>query len=465
MRALLVIIFLLVFLLNSQAQYNFKPLSTHLKNSEKIKKNLKAGLLTEINQISVDTLALLRDNYEKSLSSIYKAIDKEKFIWSDTLTALVERVLNKLLVSNRVRTLFPIVLIANTPEANAICLPSGTIIVTIGLLGRITTEEQLAFVLAHELEHHHLKHVRARMYIQQKSKSEKKLESTVKDILNGGEPIEEIEELKELFYETAEFSRKKELEADSAAIKLMESVHYNTNGAIDVLSLLELGLCSDSLSNDKLFEPLNSPKFPFRKVWISRDFQPEERFSPLFFFSKDSLKSHPETEFRQKEIRRQIHETSTSTSVDSITKIARFQIVKSAYDEQFLDVALYQALSLAYLYGMSDYLIEYIGKTLALTAQLKKNPLTNRYFYKSTYGFCHSLQQTSNLLRTIDAQEIGEILFQFMNQSKIFDPDNELHYWLIWQACNLTPRITTGDKIRTQYLQKFPNGQYKKRMK
>jgi hypothetical protein len=96
---------------------------------------------------------------------------------------------------------------------------------------------------------------------------------------------------------------------------------------------------------------------------------------------------------------------------------------------------------------------------------LKQNPFTKSYFYKSTYGFCNSLQQTSNLLRTIDPQEIGEILFHFMNQSKIFDPENELHYLLIWQACNLTPRVTTGDKIRTQYLQKFPNGQYKKRMK
>ena len=100
--------------------------------------------------------------------------------------------------------------------------------------------------------------------------------------------MEEIAALKELFYESAEFSRKKELEADAGAIKLMESVQYNPQGAIEVLNLLELGLCSDSLSNDKLFEPLNTPKFPFQKAWISRNFEPEERFNPFFFLSKDS---------------------------------------------------------------------------------------------------------------------------------------------------------------------------------
>lgn len=450
--------------LKGQTDVSFKPLLTHLDNGEKLKKNLKAGLLAELNEMSGDTLTLLRNGYERSIASIYKAIEKEKFVWSDTLRLLVERVLYKLLASNGIRPLVPIVLIANTPEANAICLPSGAIIITIGLLGRITTEEQLAFVLAHELQHHHLNHVRHRMYVQQKTKSAKKLQSTVKEVLNGGEPLEEIAALKELFYESAEFSRKKELEADAGAIKLMESVQYNPQGAIEVLNLLELGLCSDSLSNDKLFEPLNTPKFPFQKAWISRNFEPEERFNPFFFLSKDSLKSHPETVLRQKEIGQLLQRANGATSIDSVTRIARFQIVKSAYDEQYLDVALYQALNLAYLYGMSDYLIEYIGKTLVLTAELKQSPFTNSYFYKSTYGFCNSLQQTSNLLRTVDPQEIGEILFHFMNQSKIFDPENELHYLLIWQACNLTPRVTTGDKIRTKYLQKFPNGQYKKRM-
>lgn len=465
MIRILFILLLFPLALNGQPEANFKPLPTHLDNSEEVKKILKAGLMAELKGMSKDTLNLLKDGYEKSISSLNKGIDNQKFVWSDKLTNLVYQVLTKLIASDTKRSSLPVVLIANTPEANAVCLPSGAIVITIGLLGRITTEEQLAFVLAHELQHHYLKHVRSQMYIHQKAKSNKKLESTVKDVLKGGEPVEEIAELRELFYETAEFNRANELEADYAAIRLLKSVNYNPRGAIEVLNLLELGLCSDSLSNEKLFEPLNSPKFPFQNSWTHKDYQPQEKFNTIFFLSKDSLRSHPETELRTEKIEQLLNGETNETDIDSITRIARFQIVKSAYDENYLDVALYQALTLAYLYGMSDYLIEYIGKTLVLTAQMKKNPLTNRYFYKSTYGFCHSLQQTSNLLRTIDAQEIGEILFQFMNRSKIFDPDNELHYWLIWQACNLTPRVTTGDKIRTQYLQRFPNGQYKKRMK
>jgi len=454
----------------AQADNVFKPLLTQPLNSRKVKKGLRLGLTAELNTMQPDTMQLVMDNYEKSLLAIDKGIDKGKFIWSDTLSPLVERVLYKLMSRNTIRQFLPVVLIANTPEANAMCLPSGAIVVTIGLLGRISTEDQLAFVLAHELQHHHLGHVRNRTYVQEKTKSSIKLQSTVKEILKGEEPIEEIMELKELFYESAKFSRKNELEADAGAIRLMGSLHYNPRAAIEALDLLELGLCSDSLYSQKLFQPLNTTKFPFKNQWISRDYKSEELFNPMSFFDKDSLKSHPETLLRKQEINRQVmsvaaFNVSKPNHIDSITRIARFQIVKSAYDEQFLDVALYQALSLVQAYGLNDYLIEYIGKTLLQTATLKQHPWTSTYFYRSTYGFCNSLQQTSNLLRNITRQEAGEILFQFMNQSKIFDPENELHYFLIWKACDLTPRITTGDKIRDQYFKKFPMGEHKKKMR
>jgi predicted Zn-dependent protease len=50
------------------------------------------------------------------------------------------------------------VLVVESPEVNAFCLPNGTMVVQTGLLLRMENEAQLAFVLGHELTHYLKRH-------------------------------------------------------------------------------------------------------------------------------------------------------------------------------------------------------------------------------------------------------------------------------------------------------------------
>jgi Peptidase family M48 len=468
----LVFFFMLPLTCISQSDFSFKPLRTKPDNSTEIKITLRKAMLAELNTMPENIRIVVRESYEKSLDQLNKVIDNRGFIWSDTLTAFVEIVMNRIIRQNNLRHIVPVVLIANSPEANAYCLGNGTIVITIGLLARITTEDQLAFVLSHELEHHQLYHVRTKIFNEEQSGSMLKLKSTVKDILRGGEPISDIEKLRESFYQAAQFSQQYELDADSGAIWLLQNTHYLETAGLEALDLLELGYCVDSVNSHKLFKPLDSPRFPFQYQWIERDFKTEgtERTTVLFF-NTDSLRSHPISESRKEtmvkrlELSEDPYRVVKSIKVDSINRIAAFQNVKSAFDLRMLDVSLYLVLNLMQHYERNDFLVEHLGRLLVVTAELKQQPELRSQFYKPTYNYCDGLRSVSNLLRSISAEQVGEMLFQFMNSSKHFNSENEFHYYLMWKSCELTAREATGRNVRDKYLKKFPRGEFKSSMK
>jgi hypothetical protein len=52
----------------------------------------------------------------------------------------------------------PDVRVLAAPDFNALCTPDGTIVVSMGLLGQIQSEDELAFIMAHEVSHAILRH-------------------------------------------------------------------------------------------------------------------------------------------------------------------------------------------------------------------------------------------------------------------------------------------------------------------
>ncbi len=76
------------------------------------------------------------------------------FVPSPALHDYVKGVLTRVLADIKLpRSYQPDVRILASPELSAICMPDGTIVVTVGLLEQIESEDELAFVLAHESSH------------------------------------------------------------------------------------------------------------------------------------------------------------------------------------------------------------------------------------------------------------------------------------------------------------------------
>jgi predicted Zn-dependent protease len=81
------------------------------------------------------------------------------FVPSPELNAYVTSVLTKLLTGVPLPASFsPNVKVLGAPDFGAVCTPDGTIVLSIGLLERVESEDELAFILGHEISHAILRH-------------------------------------------------------------------------------------------------------------------------------------------------------------------------------------------------------------------------------------------------------------------------------------------------------------------
>ncbi len=96
-------------------------------------------------------------------------IQQGSAIRDDSLQAVVDRVMSRLVAGNQLNRSPKLTLILKDPTINAFCYGEGTFAVTIGLLSRIHSGDDLAFTLAHELAHFELDHVMTRLLKQVES--------------------------------------------------------------------------------------------------------------------------------------------------------------------------------------------------------------------------------------------------------------------------------------------------------
>jgi len=117
-------------------------------------------------------------------------------------------------------------LIAEPDFINAFALPGGHVFIGQGLLNQMTTEDELAFVLGHEIEHIDHYHAVERVQI------EAQLHNLNLDALAA------IAELPMSLWQ-AGYSKEQEFEADREGLRLATLAGYSPRGAIDMFNRFE----------------------------------------------------------------------------------------------------------------------------------------------------------------------------------------------------------------------------------
>jgi predicted Zn-dependent protease len=117
-------------------------------------------------------------------------------------------------------------LIADPDFINAFALPGGHVFIGQGLLNQMTSEDELAFVLGHEIEHIDHYHAVERVQI------EAQLHNLNLDALAA------VAELPMSLWQ-AGYSKEQEFEADREGLRLAALAGYSPQGAIDMLNRFE----------------------------------------------------------------------------------------------------------------------------------------------------------------------------------------------------------------------------------
>lgn len=237
-------------------------------------------------------------------------------------------------------------------ETNAFSTDQGMIFVTTGLISQLTSEAQLAFVLAHEISHYTLKHVVETFEYKVKRRS-----SGIRDL--------------------SIYSKEKEFEADKVGVKLYNKAGYDKSELVPSFDVLmysylpfeEIEFPKSYISTEMMFVPDNV--FPDKKYEIKA----EEDYD-------DSKSSHPNIKKRKETIENEISNYSNwgnSTSLFgqekflNVRQICRFESVRTDILNSNYADAIYSIFILEKQFPESLFLNRMKAQAWLGLVQYKKN--------------------------------------------------------------------------------------------
>jgi predicted Zn-dependent protease len=458
-----IVIFVAIFFsdsFNAQAQQGYIPRETHSELSKDLIKGLESQFEEE-NKSMAGNREIRQINFERRMLFMEKVLDGA-FIKDDSLEMYVTTVLNKIVDNNVLQPHPRRVLILSSPHVNAVCYGQGIYAVTVGLLARAESENQLAFILAHEIAHDELGHIRTRIVQEADLDLEDRARDQTMKIISGKIDQEEIKEFRELLYNYSRHSRNNELRADSMALVLLRNAQYHEQEAFSALSMLEAAQKPKQTIGAELFLPLHSRNYPFEDYWLNdRLTAYSKKYMGTFLYSADSIESHPTIALRKNVLSKYLSEHVGGNSgqsgdfANAVSELAAFETVESAYKNDEYDLSLYHALQLYNRYPQNTYLSSRIGKILIDLYEAKSANRLDDYVAKYTPNYCDELKLVNSFLYNLTQKELGEVAFHFLADESHFDKADKSHYYLLWKISSLTFKNDIAAKTSQAYKTRF----------
>lgn len=450
-----------------QYEHNYKIRKISSSNSVAMIQRLEDMFETEK---QTDFKEYQRDPIVQSINierliALKKSVKQGYFLVDDTLQQFVMAVLERIVQANGLseqtkRYAF----IADNAARSASCHGKGIFIVNVGLLAAINKEDQLAFVLAHEIAHDELGHIREKILLERNVKLQAKSKKFTKQVFSYNHDIdlEELEEYRNTAYHVMRHSRSAETQADSLGLLYLSKAGYQKTGALELLELLkekdkpkyEIGI--------DFFLPFDSPEYPFQTYWLNEKpgVYNASRKGGTNVFSYDSLLTHPDLKRRQAYLNAANYdianytpraETNSSVSI----AISELQIIHSSLRAGKFDLTLYYAMQMLKKYPNNAFVTSRIGIALLNSLLAKDDNVFRNIVSPYTGTYNEEQRLMNNFLYNLERKELGEVAYQFMKRSDHFNPKERGHYYLLWRLCDLTYRYDEKNSVAKLYNSKF----------
>ena len=371
-KHLLIVIALVLLSSNYSAQTDFNNYIT-LRSSGDIPEDFTKQTYDKIKEGMQSDRTELKGSQQKIfLEGTNYAIDEilhsGLVIYGDPITKYIERVADKLLRKNgdlksnlRIYTI-------KSNAANAFSTDQGIVFVTTGLIAQLTSEAQLAYILAHEISHFTEKHV---------------LETFD---LSVGNELRNYDRINKL----SQHSKENEFEADKLGIALYHAAGYAQSEILSTFDVLMYSYLP--------FDELAFPKTYFNSAQI---FVPESLFPTKIYEIKaiedynDENSSHPNIKKRKEAAESEIGALNNwgdalqFQSEDlflEVRNLARFESVRSDILDAKYGDAMYSIFLLEKEFPNSIYL-----------KRMKSQVWLNLMLYKAENLSAKALDKTSEL--------------------------------------------------------------------
>ncbi len=329
-----------------------------------------------------------KEIYEGRFSRIKEQLANGDFYFNPIIDTYFQNILQEIIRGNPELNKHTLRLFVSRDEyPNAYCRGDGTLIFNLTLLRFLDNEDQIAFIIAHEIAHQTFDHVctainKRTEYIYSKE-TKKKLKEINKNPYN--RYTNTVELYKEYIFDDRRHSRLHESDADDMGLTYIKNTKYNPLASVETLKILDTVDEQPEEASFNIKNVFDNPAFPFQDKWL------KEKETIGFFMGsddteekilvKDSLKTHPDCQKRIALVSEKLPPFDTAAArkivfTDEFAKMytySEFEQVANFYYYNQTGKSLYTALCLLKKYPDDAWLYTQISRTLLELTEAQEN--------------------------------------------------------------------------------------------
>lgn len=394
--------------------------------------------------------------YKQTTNYLINLVQREYLINDEEINELVYSINDRLTACNPSIKPIKKILIKRDGFLNASSYGEGTISLNIGLIAAVESEEELAFIVAHEIAHYHLDHLRSRIEKFTNRASSKTVMRRINKIPEGNMTLEDLQFVQAWFNNMLLNSRESELQADSLALVMFRNCEYSNEFGLDALTRLKSVYHPPNPLKRNLFDEFIFDEYPFKKRWLNTKRVKRSGSLLTHLLNNDSIETHPDIDIRIERIanKKSTAPASESTISQSISKRSQLELISSFYKNGLYDFGIHTALQLKAATTSTSEIDFYISRMLyEITLAINDNRLPV-YVRNSTFQYPPETRALNNFFYNLTVAEASEI--SYLYTKKNFDPENPNHYRVLFKTHELTNRLSQNKSLKREFKKRFP---------
>lgn len=409
------------------AQLDFKPIDTsgykacRSSLSEEYEEKFAIALKKQSFESSAQK-KVIKEIYAELQDDFLGKISGNSFICEDTYLTYLRQLLDEIIDKNNLKRDTYRILLSKDSEANAYNTGDGTIVINYGLFLILENEDELVFVMAHEVGHQHLGHVRNGILSFAKISTSEEVVARTKEIrkqkYRKGDMATSL--LKKVMYQSYDERRKHEVEADSIGMTFYRNTQRSPASGMQILKKLAIADEErDSLSIADYHAIFDTENFKIKDRYLEQESGLFAQYDGERKFNIDSLKTHPACKDRLQLLEKvtkndTASKKTASAKFDGIKKMAVYQSLYNQISLQDYGLALYEALKL-YKHNKSDKVLKDVIATCLNEIRKARVAYTfNRYVPKiDEFRHSESLNTFITFLQNIKLSDLDTMINNF----------------------------------------------------
>ncbi|MBL4710143.1 MAG: M48 family metalloprotease [Flavobacteriales bacterium] len=430
-----------------------------------------------------------KEQYKEISGKDYKEFHKERhehlvnkietgyYIYDDFFYVRLNKILQKIIASNPNYTNLDNteILVERSVVPNAACYGNGIMVFNLGLISRLQNDDQLAFVISHELSHQILNHVDGSVKNKIDYLDSKEYKNKIKSIKNLEYNNNTVYEsfLLDLSLKSSGRTRQKEREADSLAIVLLQNTNYKLNESLNLLAILDISdepKYADTIDYKTQF---SADSYEFQDAWLLKrnGLAVQQEYDQELI---DSLKTHPDCDLRISLLEKNfklppLQKHEIESVFKEVTIHSDFELIHSDLLDGRYGRVIENGFVLQNYYPDNDFLTAAIGISLAEIYFAQKNHSLRQFVPLPDDDYNMNYHRILLMINNIRLSDLKKVTLAYYNKnegikSTSHDEQNEHLAYASYLYLKLK-NSELLEKTKTDYLTLYPQGFFINKLK